>query len=453
MSTGTIRRSTLGNYRLVDFIGAGGMGEVHRAMHLVTGRVAAVKILTAGGQSPATRERFRNEARIQATLSHPHIVTLYDFFEAEGSACIAMEYVGGASLEQMLRAGPIEHGQALRWFAQIADAVSYVHQRGIVHRDLKPNNIKIDDQGRVKLLDFGIAKSGDSPKLTTDGNVIGTLHYLAPEQVRGAAATPSSDIWALGVVLYEMVTGRVPFASDTLTGVMMRILNGSYEPPSVIVQQLPRDIDRIVARCLEGKPDKRYPSAAALLSDVRAALGPAERASTPRVALSARGTGELASMIRRRAPLVGAVTAAVLAALYVAWASWTCCAPPIEPRTERPPGTETVPSVPTPNPGTPNARAGASDVPAGPLTDVTFKVFGESQAAVFVNGDSVGMTPLTIRAQVGDWVDFTLKRSGYYDLAKKHRVYDGTNMIQEALVAVPPADRAGSVTPDRNRTP
>jgi serine/threonine-protein kinase len=445
MSPGTMRRSTLGNYRLVDFLGAGGMGEVYRGMHQTTGRVAAVKILTATGRSPSMGERFRNEARIQSTLSHPHIVTLYEFFEAEGLPCIAMEYVSGETLDHLLQTyGPLSAGQALTWFAQVVDAVGYVHQRGIVHRDLKTNNIKIDDDGRVKLLDFGIAKAGDSPKLTTDGSVVGTLHYLSPEQVRSSAATPASDIWSLGVVLYEIVTGRVPFASETLTGVMVRILNGTYDPPSRGSTLIPKDIERIIARCLRSEPAQRYANAEALLTDVRAALAPpgAGELPVPAVSLRMRGSGELVAMLRRRGPLVASVSLAAAAFAFLLWSARVCCGPG-DVRPERPRDTPTV--TPVPGPIGPDKGTGVPAVagpPAAALRPVIIKVFGEGAADVYRDGVKIGSTPVRFQARIGEWVNLTLKRAGHVDRHERFQVVDGDNEYAYFMSQVGPPSAA-----------
>ncbi|MGQ0648411.1 MAG: serine/threonine-protein kinase [Gemmatimonadaceae bacterium] len=432
MSAGTLRRSTLGNYRLVDFLGAGGMGEVYRASHLATGRVVAVKVLTAGRTS-AMIERFRNEARIQSTLTHPHIVTLYEFFEAEGLPCIAMEYVSGQLMEQVLVQGPMDPDRMLGWFAQVVDAVGYVHQRGIVHRDLKSNNIKIDEQEQVKLLDFGIAKSGDSPKLTTDGSMIGTLHYLSPEQVRGGAATPASDIWALGVVLYEMATGRVPFESESLTGVMMRILKGSYSPPSRGGIGVSRDIGRIIARCLKVEPEQRYASAEALLTDVRALLEPPAPAPLRRPVLQMRSSQEIVLLLRRRGPLIAAATATVLAVAFFVWSSFVCCTP----RRLRP-------EIPT----GPAARSGdsvrvvappedAPHVPLPPLRPVIIKVFGDGDAEVHRDGVPIGKTPLRFEARIGEWVSLMLRRPGHVDLFKRFQIVDDINEYSYDMIRSP----------------
>ena len=429
MPTGVMRRTTIGSYRVVDFLGAGGMGEVYRGVHLTTGRVAAVKMLTASARTPAMVERFRNEGRIQSALTHPNIVALYDFFEFEGVPCIAMEYVSGESLDQVLARGPLDAALALAWFAQVTDAVGYVHQRGIVHRDLKSNNIKVDEQGRVKLLDFGIAKSGDSPKLTTDGSVVGTLHYLSPEQVRGSPATPASDIWALGVVLYEMATGRVPFASESLTGVMARILKGTYDPPHRDGTAVSAGITRIIARCLKVNPDQRYSSAEALLTDVRAQLTPAPRLPTP----VQRSSGEVLSFVRQRWALLASIAAAAASVIFLITTLSTCCAPP----PLRPPqGPDTV-AQQIPDTGA-KASAAAAANPVAELRPVTIKVFGDVPAEVWRDGMRVGVTPFTFSARVGEWIRITLKHPGHEQIIRPFQVSAVSNEYAYTLAGEPP---------------
>ncbi|HVQ37774.1 MAG TPA: serine/threonine-protein kinase, partial [Pyrinomonadaceae bacterium] len=176
MRSGVLLNTSIGDYRLVDFVGAGGMGEVYRAIHLKLGRVVAIKVLSQGDRTPHLIERFNNEARLHARLHHPRIATLHDFIEASGQMCIVMEYVDGQSLDEHIRfAGRMAAPDALRIFRGIVEGVAYIHSNGIIHRDIKSNNIKITAGGEVKLLDFGIARADSSPKLTVVGDVVGTF--------------------------------------------------------------------------------------------------------------------------------------------------------------------------------------------------------------------------------------------------------------------------------------
>jgi len=280
--------SFVGEYRLIDLLGAGGMGEVYRAVHPKLGRVVAVKVLAHPGADTGFVERFLNEARIQAELQHPNIVTLYDFIERDGRPCIVMEYVDGQSLDQRIRACPcgLPLSEAIFIFRAVVEAIAYVHSRGVIHRDIKPNNVKISAKDEVKLLDFGVAKAAHSPHLTMTGKVIGTMQYLAPEQIKGRPADVRTDLWALGVLLYEMVTGRSPFEADTLGQVCERIGKIVFEPPSACRPALPHAIEAIILRCLRKDPADRYPTAQALLNDLERASA---SISAPRLHDTPRG--------------------------------------------------------------------------------------------------------------------------------------------------------------------
>ena len=263
----------VGEYRLIDFLGEGGMGEVYRGVHAKLGRVAAIKVLNqTARREQGFVDRFFNEARIQESLHHPNIAAVYDFTEVQGQPCIIMEYVDGDTLCDRVRPyGPMPTAEALRIFASVVDAIAYVHSHGVIHRDIKSNNIKIGTQGQVKLLDFGIAKGGASPALTQAGSVIGTIEYLSPEQISTGHADERSDIWALGVLLYEMLTGRVPFQAQTIGALCAQISNADYPPLRQLNPAAPAAVDALVSRCLKKNAAERYQSAEILLADVRRA--------------------------------------------------------------------------------------------------------------------------------------------------------------------------------------
>jgi serine/threonine-protein kinase len=259
----------IGEYRVTNFLGAGGMGEVYQGVHAKLNRPAAIKVLSESCSDASFTERFFNEARLQASLHHPNVAALYDFQEIGGRLCIFMEFVNGESLEDLVARRAFTVEDALKTFQPIVEAIAFIHQNGILHRDIKSQNIKLTSGGTVKLLDFGIAKDSTSHSLTQTGGVIGTPSYLAPEQLAGKGASSQTDVWALGVLLYEMLTGVEPFKADTIGALCMQITLAEFESPEKINPAVPRDVSRIVARCLKKNVAERYQTADELLEDVR----------------------------------------------------------------------------------------------------------------------------------------------------------------------------------------
>ena len=263
------------HYHILEKIGAGGMGEVYRAHDEQLNRDVALKVLPPRDLADETaRVRLLREARAAAGLNHPHICTIHEVGEAGGRAYIAMEYIDGSLLSAMVVQGRLPHEQALRYGVQLAEALEHAHARGVVHRDLKSANVIVTPEGRVKVLDFGLAKRLDErdveatrsrASLTQPGAVIGTLAYMAPEQLRGEPADARSDIWALGVVLYEMVAGRRPFHGQTGYEVSSAILSRRFAP---LPGDVPAALRAVIEHCLEKDPGRRYPRA----SEVRVAL-------------------------------------------------------------------------------------------------------------------------------------------------------------------------------------
>ena len=259
----------ISEYRITQFLGAGGMGEVYKGVHAKLGRPAAIKVLGEACSDESFTTRFFNEARLQASLHHPNIATLYDFQEIGGRLCIFMEYVNGESLEDLVKRRAFTVEDAVKTFLPIAEAIGFMHQNGILHRDIKSQNIKLTSGGTIKLLDFGIAKDSTSHSLTQTGGVIGTPNYMAPEQLAGKGASPQTDIWALGIVFYEMLTGIEPFKADTIGALCMQITLAEFESPEKINPAVPREVSRIVTRCLKKNEAERYRKTDELLEDLK----------------------------------------------------------------------------------------------------------------------------------------------------------------------------------------
>ena len=275
-----------GGYEIVALLGAGGMGEVYRARDTRLNRDVALKVLpplTAG--SPQAFARFEREAQAVAALSHPNILAVHDFGRTDTASYVVFELLEGASLRQRLEAGPLPVRKAIDYARQVADGLAAAHSKGIAHRDIKPDNLFVTDDGRVKILDFGLAQTAPAGSAVTEqtvtqapitdaGTVLGTVGYMAPEQVRGQAVDHRADLFALGCVLYEMCTGQRAFKgatpADTITAVL------SSDPPELTLsgQSTPPALDRIVRRCLEKEPTERFQSARDLSFALDAPLQP-----------------------------------------------------------------------------------------------------------------------------------------------------------------------------------
>ena len=263
----------LGRYEIVDVLGRGAMGVVYRAHDPLIERTVAIKTISYAGLSPQEvddfEQRFFREAKSAGKLNHPNIVTIYDVGHSEELAYIAMEFLSGASLRTLLDSGvvlPLERIVTIA--AGVADGLAFAHASGVVHRDIKPANIMVLDNGAVKIADFGIAQlpGGD---LTMVGTALGSPKYMSPEQVLGQKADGRSDIFSLGAVVYEMLTGRSPFAAEDLNAILYRVLNSEVPPPSLHNPGFPAEFDRIVARALAKKPEDRYQDVEEMARDLR----------------------------------------------------------------------------------------------------------------------------------------------------------------------------------------
>jgi beta-lactam-binding protein with PASTA domain len=293
-----------GRYLILRKLGSGGMADVYLAEDKELGRRVALKLLDdRHANDDQFVERFRREAQSAAGLNHPNIVSIFDRGQAEGTYYIAMEYLDGRTLKELLvRNGPTPVPIAIDYARQILGALAFAHRGGIVHRDIKPHNIVVRKDGRLKVTDFGIARSGAS-QMTEAGSIVGTAQYLSPEQARGAPVDARSDLYSLGIVLYEMLTGKVPHTGDAPVEIAMKHLTAVPDPPSKLRPDIPHDLDAIVMRALAKDPEQRYGSAEEMDADLaRVARGVAVSQKTEEAmtqVLAGAGASTAATMITR----------------------------------------------------------------------------------------------------------------------------------------------------------
>jgi hypothetical protein len=261
-----IGRVLAGRYELGEVVGQGGMAVVHRALDRTLGREVALKVLRDQySADPEFVERFEREARAAARLAHPNIVDIYDVGSDDGTHYIVMELVEGENLKSLVRrGGRLPPALVIRFGREIASALDYAHRRGLVHRDVKPQNVLVDADGHTKLTDFGIAQAAEHVSLTQTGIVLGTAQYMAPEQAQGKPIGPATDLYSLGVVLYELATGRLPFEGDSPLTVALRHVQEQPIPPRRLNPSLPPELETVILRAMAKDPGRRYASGAEL---------------------------------------------------------------------------------------------------------------------------------------------------------------------------------------------
>ena len=278
----------IGRYEILEIIGTGAHGRVARAHDPMIGRPVAIKLFPKELASGEARQRFIQEARVVGQLSHPSIITLHDMGidEATQTPYLVMEYLEGQPLDRILEKGSVPYPRACAWAAEVACALGVAHRKGVIHGDVKPANMLITDDGRLKLMDFGMARLASRDSKATP--LVGTPAYWCPEQIMGKPQDARSDLFSLGVVLYEMVTGKRPFDADSLQAICSRVLSSTPLPPSHANPSVPSNFDGIVARCLAKDPAARYAPAEALAEELYPL---ARRKETPVPGTQSNGNG------------------------------------------------------------------------------------------------------------------------------------------------------------------
>ena len=308
--------TSVGKYRIIEALGRGGMGVVYRAEDTQLKRTAALKFLPPElTHVPEVRERFLHEAQAAAALNHPNIVTIYGINEHENRIYIAMEHVEGETLKARIGRGPLPLDEAVGITLQIAEGLKKAHQKEVVHRDIKPANIIFTDEGVAKILDFGLAKLRGTTRLTREGSTMGTTAYMSPEQASGQETDRRTDIWSLGVILYEMITGRLPFEGQDHGAVIYAILNRNPEPVTGLRTGVPLELERIIFKALAKDREERYQNIADLMVDLKTAFKRSDSAASRAV-----GIGPEAETKKALAPAVrsGLIAAGAIAILAVA---------------------------------------------------------------------------------------------------------------------------------------
>ena len=437
----------IGKYEVECVVGEGSMGVVYRATDPQINRRVAIKVMSdAVAQDTALRDRFLREAQTAGSLQHPNVVTIYDFGEVDDHLFIAMEYVEGNDLADLLSKNvAIPIIEALDLIVGLLNGLAYAHKRGIIHRDIKPANVRVDTEGKARLMDFGVAHLASSD-MTSTGMLLGTPAYMAPEQITGGSVTAETDIFSVGAVLYELLAGRRPFVGDTLQSLMYSILNRAPESLEAIVPKLPTGLHDVVMRSLQKEPSQRYHSAMAMANDlsaIRDSLDPEGK----RTSLSLRAAIDTAlaqehrsQAIRRRGRQVAIFAAGVLLTAAVFTGAWLLLAR----------------RSPTPPPPASSAHT-ASVLPsvthdsvasAPPLAPVASSAPSSSRAApsrASGSASSVVQTPSTVRRA---------EKTSPTPIAANETTRKAADS-SPALVAPslpPPSDRASAVTQQQSQT-
>ena len=329
----------LNKFELHQLIGEGAMGVVWKAYDTILRRYVALKLLgSTFVKTPEMRERFLREARAAGALQHPNIVTVYDLGEAEGQLFIAMELVEGTDLSDLIAArDPLALERKLDIVIEVLQGLSYAHDRGVIHRDIKPSNVRVASDGRVKIMDFGIARL-QSAEATGSGSIIGTPTYMAPEQITNGAITPATDVFAVGCLLYELLTYEKPFEGESVHGVLYQVLTTDPRPLRTVAPSIPASLERVVIRAMAKAPQDRYETAKqmrATLVGIRAALSGAGETTTQRISLGTLSDAVLSLVrpisLRARMLVLGALGTMAVVLAYTSLRSPATAAPLVGP--------------------------------------------------------------------------------------------------------------------------
>lgn len=264
-----LRSALSDKYEIVELIAAGGMGEIYLGIHRVLGKKRAIKIIhQAVGKDQDIRQRFLQEARLASSIDHPGIIQIMDFGSHEAFDYLIMPYIEGTTLAEEMAKGPLDPERALSMMTAMADALAHAHRQNIIHRDIKPSNFMLDRQGRIILTDFGISKSMGDPNLTATNMILGSPRFMSPEQISGKTVDKRSDLYSLGMIFYQMLTGRYPFDAEEMTTLAYKQVNEVPPPPARMNPQVPESLSAVIARLLEKKPENRFPDGESLLAEL-----------------------------------------------------------------------------------------------------------------------------------------------------------------------------------------
>jgi len=354
--------STIGDYQVIGILGAGGMGKVYKVRNVISDRAEAMKVLLPDlANAPDLADRFLREIKVQASLEHPNIAALHTAVRVENQLLMLIEFVEGVTLEHRLREGPLPVDQAVDYIMQVLSALDYAHSRGVVHRDIKPANMMLTPAGVIKLMDFGIAKASTDHKLTSTGTTLGSLYYMSPEQIQGAANLDGrSDLYSVGVSLYELVTGKRPFDGDSQFAIMSAHLEKTPVPPITLDPRLPQALNDMILMSVSRDPNARFQTAAAFRNAL-SSIGTVSQATQPAPSPTPVPAPEgIVQPIAAAAPrskrglwiAIGALTTAAVILGLIQFGPWkgTKAAPPTQNPAVTPTATQQTPAVQAPTP-------------------------------------------------------------------------------------------------------